>query len=370
MTFSRILAAVIVVAATIWIGSGVLGRTGEPTEAATPAAETATQAEAARPLFRVAVIRARVEQHAGDLMLSGRTEADDRAKAVTRAVGTIVELKVHRGDSVTEGDIVATLSDEARKAKVAQAEALVEQRRTELQAKAQLIKRGVMAANDKMQLEAELSAAEAGLALAKAEYERGLVLAPITGVVSDVPVSAGQALDTGAVVAEIIALDPMLAVVGVAERQLSDVKVGGEAAVRLITGQTETGTVRFVSPTASTGTRTYRVEVELPNADHGIPDGVTAEVRFRLAPGDAVRVPRSALTFSAAGELSVRTVTADGTVASVPVKIVEDAREEAWVSGPVDGTRIIVQGQDFVKDGQKVEAVESDPATPSLISQS
>lgn len=365
MKYSRIAAAIIVVAATLWIGSGVFGRTEDP---ATTTVETEAPAE--RQLFRVAVTSAVLERHVGDLVLSGRTEADDRANAVTRAMGTIVELKVRRGDRVREGDVIATLSDEAREAQVAQAEALVEQRRTDLEAKARLIERGVIAANERKQLEADLRAAEAGLALAKAEYERGLVLAPINGVVSDVPVSAGQALDVGAMVAEVIALDPMLAVAGVAERQLGDVTIGSVATVRLVTGQTETGTVRFVSPTASTGTRTYRVEVELDNANLTIADGVTAEIEFRLAPADAIRVPRSALTFSADGELSVRTVTAEGAVASVPVSIVEDAGSELWLSGPQDGTQVIIQGQDFVKDGQQVETIDTRSAPPALLSQS
>jgi multidrug efflux system membrane fusion protein len=364
MMFSRILAVVIVVAATLWIGSGVFGRTEEPAEA-----QSAAREEAARPPFRVAVTSAHVEDHAGDLVLSGRTEADDRARAVARAQGTIVEMKVRRGDRVAEGDVIATLSDEAREAQVAQAEAQVAQRQTDLEAKMQLIKRGVVAANEKSQLEADLRAAEAALALAEAERERGIVRAPIAGVVSDVPVSAGQPLEAGGLVAEVIALDPMLAVAGVAERQLGDVRVGGTAKVRLVTGQNVTGTVRFISPTASSGTRTYRVEVELPNADHAIPDGVTAEVEFALAPVAAVRLPRSALTFSAAGELSVRIVQ-DDMVASVPVRIVEDARDEVWVSGPADGARVIVQGQDFVKDGQRVEAVEASSAAPALVSRS
>jgi len=246
----------------------------------------------------------------------------------------------------------------------------VHQRQTELEAKQQLIKRGVMASNEVMQLEANLSAAQGALALAKAEFDRGLVKAPITGMVSDVPVTTGQALDTGAVVAKVIALDPMLAVSEVAERQLKDIALGTTATVRLVTGQTETGKVRYISPTASSGTRTYRVEVTLANADHAISDGVTAEMAFQLPPVDAVRVPRSALTFSAAGVLSVRTVTADGVVGSAAVTIVEDKRDEVWLTGLADGQQVIVQGQDFVKDGQQVEPVPADTQSPELISRS
>jgi multidrug efflux system membrane fusion protein len=170
------------------------------------------------------------------------------------------------------------------------------------------------------------------------------------------------------VVAELIALDPMLAVAEIAERQLGEVKVGDPAVVRLVTGQTAEGKVRYISPTGSEGTRTYRVEVLLPNADHAIADGVTAEVEFKLAPVASARIPRSALTFSADGVLSIRAVGADGVVISIPVGVVEDGRDDIWVSGPKDGQKIIVQGQDFVKEGQKVEPVDAaaPPAAPQI----
>jgi multidrug efflux system membrane fusion protein len=355
MMWSRILAVIIVVGATLWIGSGVLGRTEEPTEK--PAEQTA-----AAPLFKVSVVDAAVENHARAIVISGRTEADNRASAVARAMGSIVELKVRRGDRVAEGDVLAVLSDEAREAQVAQAEALVEQRRTALQAKSQLIKKGIVAANERDQLEADLRAAEAALASATAERERGQVVAPISGVVSAVPVTTGQALQPNSVVAEIVALDPMLAVVEVAERQLGGLKVGDRASVQLVTGAEAEGTIRFISPSASEGTRTYRVDVELDNDDGAIPDGVTAQVELRLDAVEAVKLPRSSLTFSAEGALSVRTVNAEGIVGSVPVKIVEDGQDTLWLSGVGAGTRVIVQGQDFVKDGQRVEAVAAGPA--------
>jgi multidrug efflux system membrane fusion protein len=358
MIWSRIAAVLIVVAATLWIGSGVFGRTEEP-------AAAVTEAPVAPP-FRVAVILAKVEDHARSIVLSGRTEADDRASAVTRTAGTIEELEVRRGTVVTESDVLAVLSDEAREAQVAQARALVQQRKTDLDAKMRLIKRGIIAANEKNQLEADLSAAEAALAQAEAESDRSQVRAPISGVVSDVPVTTGQAMQQGGMVAQIVALDPMLAVVEVAERQLSGLKIGDTATVSLVTGGTAEGAIRFISPTASEGTRTYRVDVEIPNKNGAIPDGVTAEVSFKLAAIPAVRVPRSALTFSAEGILSVRAVDDAGVVTSVQVRIVEDGSDELWLAGPADGTRIIVQGQDFVKEGQVVEAVPAGgPATLS-----
>jgi membrane fusion protein, multidrug efflux system len=146
-------------------------------------------------------------------------------------------------------------------------------------------------------------------------------------------------------------------VVEVAERNLAGVHLGDQAEVRLVTGKKATGKVRFISKTASANTRTYRVDVEVPNADGAIPDGITAEVAIPLAAVPATRVPRSALTFSSAGDLGLRVVDADSKVAFAPVSVVEDQQENMWVGGVADGARVIVQGQDFVREGQQVEAV-------------
>jgi multidrug efflux system membrane fusion protein len=73
----------------------------------------------------------------------------------------------------------------------------------------------------------------------------------------------------------------------------------------------------------------------------------------------ATRVPRSALTFSSSGELGVRTVDRAGMVGFAPVHVVEDEQTNMWVGGIPDRSYVIVQGQDFVREGQKVEAISA-----------
>jgi len=257
---------------------------------------------------------------------------------------------------------MAVLSDEARESQVAQAKSLVLQRQAELEAKRPLIASGANPKLDLVNLQAQLDAAKGTLAMAEAELDRGVIRAPWAGVVSDISVEVGKAAFSmaGADLCTLVALDPMLAVVEVSERRLAGLKVGDMAEVRLITGETRSGKVRFVSKTASQTTRTYRIEIELPNADGAIPDGISADVTIPLAPIAATSVPRSALTFSSSGDLGVRTVDGDGVVGFLPINVVEDEQTLMWVGGVADGTRVIVQGQDFVREGQHVEAV---PAT-------
>jgi multidrug efflux system membrane fusion protein len=354
MKARKLTALGVVAAAGLWIASGHF----LPHESASRAALHTTDT-GPKKLFRVAVTRTSVLPHARKLTLSGRTEAEKRVVLTARTGGVLTELRMKRGTSVVKGDIVAVLSDEAREAQVRQAEAVLTQKRTELEAKRQLIASGTLPRLQLVDLEAQVKAAEAALAGAEAERERGVVRAPWSGVVQDVAVEVGQAAFSfaGRELATMVALDPMLAVVEVAERRLAGVKLGDTAEVRLVTGERARGKVRFIAKTASQTTRTYRVEIELPNPDGKIPDGITLEAALPLAPVPASRIPRSALTFSSQGELGVRAVAADERVEFIPITVVEDDQSMMWVAGIPDGARVIVQGQDFVREAQEVEAV-------------
>jgi multidrug efflux system membrane fusion protein len=359
MKLRHCIALGLVAAAALWIASGRLFPHEAARESAADHALLRAGDHGAGKLFRVAVERASVVPHSRRLVLSGRTEADRRVVVTARAAGVVTDLRVKRGTAVQKGDILAILSDEAREAQVMQAQAAVTQKRTELEAKRQLIMNGTLPRLQLPDLEAQLKAAEAALAAAEAERDRGVVRAPWSGVVQDVAVEVGQAAFSfaGRELLILVAPDPMLAVVEVAERRLGGIKVGDNAQVRLVTGETATGKIRFVAKTATQNTRTYRVEIELANADGRIPDGITAEVMLPQAAVPAARVARSALTFSSAGELGVRTVGAEGSVVFVPVSIVEDDQAAMWVAGLANGSPVIVQGQDFVREGQTVDPI-------------
>lgn len=360
MKGSRITAVALVVGATAWIASGhFLPNESAESRAAVRPIETEAK------LFRVAVAPTARVDHRQKLILSGRTEADRKVMITARTGGVLTELRVRRGAVVQAGEIIAVLSDEAREAQVAQALAIVTQRRAEFEAKSRLIAQGNMPRLELGNLEAQLKIAESQLAQAQAERDRGVVRAPWAGIINDVPVEVGGAAFSmaGREIAQLVALDPMLVVVEVAERKLGGIKVGDSAKVRLVNGQSARGRVRFVSRTASPATRTYRVEIEVANGDGAIPDGITAEVAIKLASAQASRVPRSALVFSSGGELGVRIVGEGDQVAFAPVSLVEDDQAFMWVAGVPDGARVIVEGQDFVREGQKVAAVSSGAAS-------
>jgi multidrug efflux system membrane fusion protein len=359
---SRIIAVALILAAGAWIYSGqLMPKAEEEPAAATPAP---AKAAAPVPVQKVGITTATAEKHQQQIVLSCTTQADRRSWAVSRGAGIVVELKVRRGSPVRSNDVIAAISDEGRVSAVKQAQALLQQRRADLEVNKKLIDRGDAPKNTLPGLEAVVAAAEAALASAQAEADKSFIKSAIDGIVNNVPVEVGQAIQPGAQIAEVVGPDPMLAVGAVSERQRGHLVIGENASVRFIDGAVRNGTISFVSLSSDKATRTYTVEARMPNPDAAIADGVTCEMTVSLDPVEAAAVPRSALVFSDDGRLGVRVADEKSQAKFMPISIVDDGREMVWVSGLTGASRVIVVGQDFVRDGDPVEAVSAAEASP------
>jgi multidrug efflux system membrane fusion protein len=203
--------------------------------------------------------------------------------------------------------------------------------------------------------QAAVAAAESGLAQARQEWGRTDVVASIAGVVQDPLATVGSMLGPQTPCATIVELDPMLFVGSVPEARIGLAKVGLEATVTMITNQVVNGKVSYIGATADPATRSFPIEIELPNTDGSIRDGLTATAVVNLGTAPAHLLPQSVLTLDDEGVLGVRSVT-DGVVEFYPVTIVKDSREGVWVTGLPASIDIITVGQEFVVPGQTVNA--------------
>lgn len=351
---SRLIAVALIIGAAAWIWSGAMSPHAEETPE--PARDAAT---ASVPLQKVGVTTATPEQHARQVILSCITRADHRATATARGAGIIQDLRISRGSKVLAGETVALISDEGRSSNVEQARKLLEQRTQDYDSQKRLIDRGDLPRNQLAALDQAVSSARAALIAAQAEAERANVTSPIDGTVDTVPVQIGQAVQIGTEIAQIVDPDPMLAVGAVSEAKRGSLEVGQATEVRFIDSRKVDGQVNFVGLSADKATRTYPVEATMNNADGVIADGVTCEMAVTLAPIEAASVPRSALVFSDDGHLGIRIVDGESKAQFLPVDLVDDGRESVWVTGVKQASRVIVVGQDFVKDGDPVEAVSA-----------
>ena len=133
----------------------------------------------------------------------------------------------------------------------------------------------------RQELQQQLSQAQLKYQQAKGQAEQKVVRATQAGVVSDIPVHAGDHVSSGALLLRLAQLDTMVAEVPVAARMVAELKVGQTADVQVATipPQHVQGTVRVISPLPSPN-MTHLVEVEFGNPTLTLMVGQTAEVRF------------------------------------------------------------------------------------------
>jgi len=361
--FHKLAAIVVLIGFAGWTATGEFSSVGSAAEneAAAPAGPAAVQAPAAAPRTVAVVVPDHV-MHARAIRMSGVTEANKRAMLATRTAGIIEELPVAQGDAVKAGDLILRLAVEEQAAVVDTARATLAQREAETAAAESLAKSGNLA---RLQIDASraaLALARSQLEAAEAELARKDVLAPFDGLVDRVDVELGSSVTQGAQVATLLNLDPVLAVGEVSERELNFLSVGEKADVRLINGTQVEGEIRYISRDASAQTRTFRIEVAIPNAQGRIPAGMTAEITLRVSPVDSVVLPRSVVTLSVDGDLGVRGLDADNKVVFNAIDLVDDTPNGLVLGGIPRDMRIIVAGQDLVSDGDAVTPVQADAA--------
>lgn len=349
--FNQVAAILVLGAVALWVGLGEFGSSGSrPTPARAAEAPGAV-------VKKVGVLKTVAEPYRRTLIVSGRTEANKTVAVSSRGPGFVEDLPVAKGSTVPAGTVVARLADEGRSAALKQAEAHLAQRRAELDAATRLTETGN---NPRLNLSATrvaLDAAAAALELARVEVEKKTLTTPIAGIVDQIPVERGQAIGDGRLVATVLSLDPIVVAGEVSERAVSRVTVGRPAEVRLVSGETVTARVSYVSRAAAERTRTYRIEVEAANPDNRIAAGLTAEISLPSEAVSAMRLPRSVLALADDGAIGVRWVDDTGRVAFTTVELLDDTPDGLWLGGIPDGARVIIAGQEFVKPGETV-AVE------------
>jgi membrane fusion protein, multidrug efflux system len=359
----RVAAIVVLIVAGAWVATGEFSAVGSQEakagEGNDPAASPASPDVAApAPLRTVAAVAPVFADHARVIRIAGATEADKSAVLAARSDGIVEMLGVAQGDDISADTLVLKLVGADVAAEVATATASLAQATQQLEVGEKLFARGGLAELELTTRRSAKAAAEAALQQAQSAEDRLLLKAPFAGTVDRVDVELGEWVQTGTPIATVLALDPIVVKAEVSERDVAFVSINGKAQVRLVNGTELEGTIRHLAKQASAGTRTFVVEVALPNPNRKIGSGMTAEVQLFAAPVKSVTVPRSVITISDDGFIGLRVVGADNLAQFAPVTLLDDTPSGMIVTGVPDGVRIIVAGQDLVRNGEAVSVTE------------
>lgn len=385
----------------------LLPATGPGEEADGPPADTAAADTAAADgraaaddVMTVVVQRSASRRIDTAVTLRGRTEADRQVDLRAETSGRVISDPLRKGAMIAAGQELCRLDPAARQASLQEArarlteararvpeaearlqEAQARQQEAEINANAaQKLSQDGFASQSRVaatraalssaraavqsarsgleQAQSGIQGARAAVAAAEEEIRRLTITAPFEGVLETDTAELGSLLQPGALCATVIQLDPIVLVGFVSELQVDRVTAGARAEARVASGRQAEGAVTFLSRAADPTTRTFRVEIEVPNPDLRLRDGQSAEITIGAEGVRAHLLPPSALTLDDAGTLGVRLVSDEDLVQFSAVRLVRDTQQGVWLAGLPDAARVIVVGQEYVTDGVRVRVTE------------
>ncbi|MBI4920402.1 MAG: efflux RND transporter periplasmic adaptor subunit [Devosia nanyangense] len=322
------------------------------------------------------------------LVATGTLEPTQQVDVASTVSGTIASVDVDYNQTVVKGQALAHLDMSDLEAKLSRALAMVDvQKASRLSAAASLAdaeaalartealasgsavsQRDIDLARTAVQraeasvasAEAQLKAAEADLQTTRNDYAKGVIAAPIDGIVLDVNVEPGQAIGTASlgvalfsIAADLRSLDLQ---VDIDEADVARVGEGDAASftVEASPDKPFNGTIRQIrsAPTVSDGVVSYKALIAVDNAAQLLRPGMTATAD--IAVDDAIgvlTVPNAALRFSPSATAP------SGVFSSVTPKstIETDAGGEQIVWVLTDGEATAVAVTVGLTDGQRTE---------------
>ncbi len=275
--------------------------------------------------------------------------------------GRIERIPLAEGSRVRADDLLVQLNTDLIQPQFEIAEAQVERDKIEYKRMKELVEMDATSRSDLDNATTQLAISEAQLVEISTRKERTKILAPINGVLNDIPVEVGEYVQSGNPVAEIVDTDTVKVIVDVPERDITFFKIGRNAEVFLNyrgRGKSLEGTITFISELANRQTRSTSMEITLPNKEGFLRSGQIVRVRLtRQTIKDAILIPLLAVIPMENGYAVYVVNSSETQRREVKLGIIKVDRVRI-IDGLEPGERLIIAGHRFVAPGQKVNVVE------------
>lgn len=243
--------------------------------------------------------------------VSGTLTPDREAVVRAQVGGSILQTYLDQGQAVRAGQTLGRIEGGglqdmylSARAAVTSATNNADIAKRELERSQKLLAAGAIAERDIEQARrsawaanAALADARARLATASKQVGNTVITAPISGIVSERPVSVGDVVQTGAHLFTVVDPSSMRLEGSVPAEELSQVRLGAPVTftVNGYPGRTFTGRVTRVNPTADPSTRQVRVVISIPNAEGRLVGGLFANGRLASESKTGLVVPVTAV---------------------------------------------------------------------------
>jgi multidrug efflux pump subunit AcrA (membrane-fusion protein) len=215
---------------------------------------------------------------------------------------------------------------------------------------------------------AQVQSAKAHVATQETQVAYSRIVSPISGIVADRPLNAGEMANTGAAVITIMDISRIVARVQVPQAESVTLKVGQTAMLTQPDSKEEIeGKVTVVSPAADPNTTTVQVWIVVPNQGERLKPGLAihAEIATEVYKAATV-VPVAAILPGEEGGTAVLTVSSDSVAHKRLVTLgVREGKQVQVLSGVNPGEEVVTVGGMGLDDKAKVKIVTTAVEEPA-----
>lgn len=200
---------------------------------------------------------------------------------------------------------------------------------------------------------ARLANAKSTLDMLQDQNKKSIIRAPSSGWLETLHVDVGEQMGSGMVAATILKMDTLKIVVAVPQTNISQISLGDPVSIDVAGVGRREGQVSKIASISSSATRTFDVEISVPNTDRSLRAGMTVEASIDIGYQPAFGMSPAHLSVAGDGSLTAK-IDDGGIVRVVGVELVRSGVEQVFVSGLSDGDRLLTFGQAFVEAGEDV----------------
>ena len=316
--------------------------------------------------------------------VTGSVTASQRSRLSARTSGLIQTMHVDAGDRVKKGDLLMVLDPELAEIELERIDGELEQARIELadaerlfNEARELASRGAFPKSeaDSRENAVEVKRASTRQLEARAKQQRSIIerhrlVAPYGGVISQRLADAGEWVETGTPVVELVSLDHPRLDVQMPQEFFAKLARDSQVTIRIdaMPGREFSGRVAAVVPVKDPVARTFLTRVEWTDEDAVAGPGMSGRAVFLFESEErVVQVPRDAVVRFPDGSAKVWVVEElDGRMipASRDVVLGESLTDHVHITkGLEEGERVVVRGNEGLQEGQEVKVLPTSPAT-------
>jgi membrane fusion protein (multidrug efflux system) len=289
----------------------------------------------------------------------GTARANESVTLSGKVTDTVSAVRFEDGDYVSAGDVLIELTDEEEQALLAEAEANVNDARTQFQRLENLLAQGSVPVSQVDEARARYNAAEARYQSILARLDDRLIRAPFDGLLGFRQVSEGTLITPGTPITTLDDVSVIKLDFSLPEVYLGLVAPGQQLQARspAYPDRAFGALVRTIGSRVDPVTRTTIVRAHIDNPELMLKPGMLMTVKLTTAVRRALMVPESAL-LQRSDQMYVFTVS-DGSAALREIRT--GVRREGWVElldGLSEGEPVITEGVIKVRDGAPVRSAD------------